>query len=112
MRPLLLFLSSLPTLHTVAQRPAVPSLRLDRAPITNVGTHEDPTDPREDGDVLWSEDLENGLGGWAVNTPLGLLVWKLTNSGNTGGTRAVRCRAPAAIPAATGSWPTAMRRAR
>ncbi|MBK8613294.1 MAG: T9SS type A sorting domain-containing protein [Flavobacteriales bacterium] len=85
MRTLLLSFGCLATLYTVAQHPTRPSLRLDKIPITNVGIHEDHEDTREAGDVLWSEDFQNGLGGWAVNTPAGSVVWQLTSSGNTGG---------------------------
>ncbi|MBV6405859.1 MAG: hypothetical protein IT228_04900 [Flavobacteriales bacterium] len=54
---------------------------------TAVGSHRPPagtTDERAAA-VLWSEDFENGLGAWTVNTQTGAVTWQLTSTGNTGG---------------------------
>ncbi|MFZ1686199.1 MAG: hypothetical protein WAU70_02185 [Flavobacteriales bacterium] len=40
---------------------------------------------RASGTSFWSEDFENGLNGWTVNTATGTVDWQLTATGNTGG---------------------------
>ncbi len=40
---------------------------------------------RASGTSLWTEDFENGLNGWTVNTSTGDVDWQLTTTGNTGG---------------------------
>lgn len=62
-----------------------PVLRNERLPFTNIGTHEVNDDPRDADVVLWSEDFESGLNGWAVSTTAGGVSWQLTSTGNTGG---------------------------
>lgn len=102
MRTLLLSFGCLATLYTVAQRPTHSSLRSEKHPITNVGVHEDHEDTRAGGDVLWSENFQNGLGGWTVNTPAGSVVWQLTSSGNTGGYTPGPLQSTSGYPG--GSW--------
>lgn len=34
---------------------------------------------------IWSENFENGLNGWEVDTPQGEVTWQLTSTGNTNG---------------------------
>ncbi|MCB9170995.1 MAG: hypothetical protein H6597_02190 [Flavobacteriales bacterium] len=65
--------------------------RTYREPNTT-GGHGDPhttrpLDPavRASGQTLWSEDFENGMNGWTVNTLTGPVDWTITSTGNTGG---------------------------
>ncbi|MBK9274482.1 MAG: hypothetical protein IPM49_08080 [Flavobacteriales bacterium] len=74
----------------LAQEPVqqMPSCWNTRAPMAPAHGHEPPealTAERSAAAVLWSEDFENGLGGWTVNTQTGAVSWQLTSTGNTGG---------------------------
>lgn len=40
---------------------------------------------RSDAITLWTENFEEGLNGWTVETPYGEVGWSLTSTGNTGG---------------------------
>ncbi len=64
--------------------------RPDRAPTKEASTILHPTKAptpvqRSGGNALYSEDFENGLNGWTVNTLNGSVDWQLTTTGNTGG---------------------------
>ncbi len=83
-------LLSLVSTMVLAQDPVqqMPSCWNARTPIAASHGHEPPNaiaEERSAAAVLWSEDFENGLGGWTVNTQTGAVTWQLTNTGNTGG---------------------------
>lgn len=83
-------LLSLATTVVLAQDPVQqkPSCWNPRTPMAPVAGHDRPNaiaEERSAAAVLWSEDFENGLGGWTVNTQTGAVSWQLTSTGNTGG---------------------------
>ncbi|MCB0792985.1 MAG: hypothetical protein H6595_07910 [Flavobacteriales bacterium] len=65
--------------------------RAMKQPVTAVGQGgHDASRPtgsitRSAGATLWSEDFENGMNGWSVNTLTGPVDWAITSTGNTGG---------------------------
>lgn len=59
--------------------------RAIKRPMTNAHMPQEPTTPRAATPALWTEDFEDGLSGWAVNTTAGAVSWQLTSTGNTGG---------------------------
>ncbi|MBK8340081.1 MAG: hypothetical protein IPK99_08860 [Flavobacteriales bacterium] len=68
-------------------RPVVPTIQdLQRASAT----------------VLWSEDFENGLNGWTVNTATGPVDWVATSTGNNGGYTPGPLQSTTGYP--SGSW--------
>ena len=57
------------------------------------------------GSALFSEDFENGLNGWVVDTQTGPVSWTLTSTGNTGGFAPGPLESTSGFP--NGSWITA-----
>lgn len=65
-------------------------------------SHQQPEDARDDAPPLWSEDFEQGLGAWVVETTEGAVTWALTSNGNANGYTPGPLESTTGFP--TGSW--------
>ena len=61
-----------------------------------------PVAGRDDAPPLWSEDFEQGLGAWVVETTEGPVSWALTSNGNANGYTPGPLESTTGFP--TGSW--------
>jgi hypothetical protein len=75
-----------------------------KLPLTAGSAHHSSigTGERSDATALWSEDFENGLNGWTVETAHGSVDWALTSTGNTAGFTPGPLESTTGYP--TGQW--------
>ncbi len=85
MRHIITLLGLSTSLFLQAQSTVLQRLGKTRIAASTEAHQEARVNDRDGATPLWSENFENGIGAWTVETQLGNVNWQLTSTGNTNG---------------------------